>query len=202
MKQITKKQKISVAVIVVGALLVLGDVQLGNINRLELIDDPETTYDIAMVLGASVQGDEPSDALADRLQTGLEAYEHGKVKKILVTGDDGVFRRDEISVMHKYLSDLGVPEEDILVDPKGYRTYESCKNVKADYPNEKILVITQRFHIGRALFLCNRLGQDAYGRTADLRSYEKIYKFWGRDLLASYKAWWDVYILKPESPAK
>ncbi|MDQ7814722.1 MAG: YdcF family protein [Patescibacteria group bacterium] len=200
--KISERQKISIAVLVVGMFLVLTDVQLGNISKLEETNTPGVKYDIAMVLGASVQGDEPSDALEDRLEVGIKAYKNGEVQKILITGDDGNFRRDEISVMHDFLTEQGVSENDILVDPKGYRTYESCKNVKAEYPGKKILVITQRFHIGRALFLCNRLGADAYGRTADLSTYEKIYRFWGRDLLASYKAWWDVYIIKPESPAK
>ncbi len=200
--KITKRQKIFAAVLVVGMSLVLGDVQLGNLSKLEKAEDPSVKYDIAMVLGASVQGDEPSDALRDRLLVGLDAYKKGEVKKVLLTGDDGDFHRDEISVMHEFLTVHGVPESDILVDPKGYRTYESCKNAKNERPGEKILIITQRFHIGRSLFLCNRLGVDAYGRTADLSKYDKIYQFWGRDLLASYKAWWDIYILKPESPAK
>jgi len=180
--------------------LALADVQLRYLDR--IIDDPNRlpATEVTMVLGASVKNDgSPSDALADRLQTGLELYQIGKAKRILLTGDDGAFHADEIAVMRPYLIGLGVAPADITADGHGYRTYESCKNA-ARSGIKKLTIVTQRFHLSRALYLCNRMGIDSYGVAADKRSYENIAYFWLRDLASSLKAWWDINLIAPKPP--
>ncbi|MBI5654620.1 YdcF family protein [Candidatus Uhrbacteria bacterium] len=180
--------------------LALADVQFRYADR--IVEDIRSLpqADVTMVLGASVKNDgTPSDALADRLETGLEIYRHEKAKTILLTGDDGAYHTDEIAVMRPYLISLGVAAADIKEDGHGYRTYESCKNA-AQAGIKKMTVVTQRFHLGRSLYLCNRMGIDTYGIAADKRSYTDIIFFWTRDLAASLKAWWDVNIWAPNPP--
>ena len=157
----------------------------------------------AIVLGASVKRDgTPSPALLDRIQGGVDLYNAGKVDRILMTGDDGLFHIDEISVMKRAAMEAGVPEQDILTDGHGYRTYESCKRAIEIFSINRAVVVTQRFHLGRVLFLCNELGIDAVGLTADRQSYDRHYEFWFRDLLSSVKAFSDIYIFPPKPPVE
>ncbi len=180
--------------------IAVADVQFRYLDRViaDLARLPES--DATMVLGASVKSDgTPSDALADRLQTGLELYQQGKAKTILLTGDDGAYHADEIAVMRPYLVNLGVAAADIKEDGHGYRTYESCKNAAAS-GIRRLTVVTQRFHLSRALYLCNKMGIDTYGVAADKRSYKDIVFFWTRDLASSLKAWWDINVWPPKPP--
>lgn len=180
--------------------IAVADVQFRYLDRViaDLARLPES--DATMVLGASVKSDgTPSDALADRLQTGLELYQQGKAKTILLTGDDGAYHADEIAVMRPYLVNLGVAAADIKEDGHGYRTYESCKNAAAS-GIRRLTVVTQRFHLSRALYLCNKMGIETYGVAADKRSYKDIVFFWTRDLASSLKAWWDINVWPPKPP--
>lgn len=156
--------------------------------------------DAIMVLGASVKSDgTPSDALRDRLLTGVELYRANKAPVILITGDDGGFRANEITVMKRFLIEQDIPSSTVRIDGEGYRTYESCKRA-AEQGIHTMIVVTQRFHLARALYLCNKLGVDAYGAIADKQQYSRIVYFWTRDLLSSVKAWWDIHVIAPASP--
>jgi vancomycin permeability regulator SanA len=155
----------------------------------------------AIILGAALKPDGSlSDVLSDRVKTGVELYKSRSVRYLIMSGDDGKNNRDEVSVMAKAAREAGVPANAIIVDGKGYRTYESCKNAIQTYHVTKAVVVTQRFHLPRALFLCNELGIEAYGFAADKQTYTKISWFQFRDILASVKAFWDVFILQPKSP--
>lgn len=156
---------------------------------------------VAIILGASVKRDgTPSPALEDRIMSGVDLYKAKLVKKLLMTGDDGAFHIDEISVMKRVAIDAGVPESDILTDGHGYRTYESCKRAITEFGIQEAVVVTQRFHLGRALFLCNQLGMNAVGLVADKRAYDDSIEFWIRDLMSSVKAFYDIYVVPPKSP--
>ncbi len=158
---------------------------------------------IAMVLGASVKDDGTlSDALKDRILTGVELYQAGKVTQLLLTGDDGGLRRNEIVPMKQAAMEAGIPEKDIITDGQGYRTYESCKRAAQLYGIKKAIVVTQRFHLPRALYLCSRFGIEVQGIAADKQPYVRIMYFTMRDLLASAKAWWDINVYAPASPVK
>lgn len=158
---------------------------------------------VAIVLGASVKPDQtPSDALNDRILSAVDLYNRGVVKKLLMSGDDGRFHIDEISVMIDTAMEAGVPAKDILADGHGYRTYESCKRAIEKYQITNAVIVTQRFHLARALFLCNQLGIDAVGYVADRQTYERNTYFWLRDLASSAKAFWDVYADGPLPPVE
>lgn len=158
-------------------------------------------HSTAIILGASVlRNGDPSDALRDRILSGVDLYKAGLVDKLLMSGDDGEYHVNEIDTMKTTAVEAGVPEEDILSDGRGYRTYESCKRAIEVLGVSDAVVVTQRFHLGRALFLCNELGIDAVGYVADRQTYVRNEYFWLRDLAASVKAFSDVYLLPPEPP--
>lgn len=147
----------------------------------------------AIILGASVKDDgTPSDALRDRLIVGVQLYQEQKVEKLLVTGDDGGYHHNEVDAMKQFLLDHNVPENAITVDGKGFRTYESCKRAHDEFHIDHAIVVTQRFHMARALYLCDALGVESEGLTADLETYVKSTYFWAREMAASVLAFWDI----------
>lgn len=193
---------IAFGAIAIALLAMLADVQLRYVSKIhDAANISQISHDdAAIVLGASVNRDgTPSDALRDRLNEGIALYDAKVVDRIFVTGDDGEYHANEIDVMKPYLLSHGIPEDKLVIDGRGFRTYESCKHA-AEAGIKTAIVVTQRFHMGRALYLCNRLGVHAAGVTSNLSSYDKNAIFWGRDLLASIKAWWDVNVIAPKSP--
>lgn len=157
----------------------------------------------AIILGAALKPDGSlSDVLSDRVKTGVELYKSRSVPYLIMSGDDGKNHRDEVTAMAKAAQAAGVPAKAIIIDGKGYRTYESCKNAIQTYHLTKAIVVTQRFHLPRALFLCNELGIETYGFAADKQTYASIGWFRFRDQLASVKAFWDIFIHTPKSPVK
>ncbi|KAA0206593.1 hypothetical protein EDM68_01825 [Candidatus Uhrbacteria bacterium] len=188
------------ALLIVGAIGYVQFVEAGSIvnQRGDL-----RPVEYAIVLGASVKQDgTPSDALEDRVMEAVDAYKDGKVRTLLMTGDDGAFHINEVETMARVAHEAGVPAGDIVVDGHGYRTYESCKRAAQVYGITEAVVVTQRFHLSRALFLCDSFGIDVQGLAADRRTYRRIGFFLGRDLLASFKAFWDVYMWQPKSPVE
>lgn len=201
-----KLVKISIATFVIACLAILSiisSVQLRYIKKLYPNIHAIEPAPYAIILGASVQKNgNPSDALRDRLLVGQALYEQKIVPKLLVTGDDGLYHIDETKVMRAFLEENGVPPNDIIEDGHGYRTYESCKRAVQEYGIKRAIIVTQRFHIGRALYLCNQLGLDAWGISSDLTAYVRIVYFTARDMAASLEAWWDVNIKAPKSPVQ
>ena len=183
------------------ALAIL-DVQTKYVDRIlpgSRIQQAQST-DAILVLGASVLNTgEPSDALRDRLLTAIDLIHAKKAPVILISGDDGGFHQNEITVMSNFLFSQGIATSTVRIDGEGYRTYESCKNTVSQGIHSAIIV-TQRFHLARALYICNELGIESQGVIADRQSYRRILFFWSRDILASVKAWFDVNVYVPASP--
>ncbi len=190
----------AIAVFVTG---VISYVQLAYVTDIVTSGADLRPVEYGIVLGASVKQDgTPSDALYDRVMEAVEAYKAGKVKKLIMTGDDGGFHADEVETMAELAIESGVTSTDVIVDGLGYRTYESCKRAATIYGVKEAVVITQRFHLGRALFLCHSFGIDTQGLPADKRPYQRILFFISRDLASSFKAWMDVYLWPPKSPVE
>lgn len=178
-------------------------VQLKYADRIKTSLDETPNRPVAIVLGASVKKDgTPSAALEDRILTAVDLYKAGKVDSLLMTGDDGRFHINEIQTMVRVAREAGVPDSVIRTDGHGYRTYESCKRAHDVFGVTEAVVVTQRFHLGRALYLCNRLGVDAVGLAADRRTYDLAASFWLRDLAASVKAFVDVNLVAPKPPVQ
>lgn len=195
--------KASAAVVGIGTFFIVGVIFYVRFAYRSSIFEAQKvpSKPVIMVLGASLKSDgQPSDALLDRLQVGMDLYREGKGSLILVTGDDGKMRSDEIKAMRKYVLDNGIPESALKSDGQGYRTYESCTRAKTEFGIDKAIVVTQEFHLPRALYLCNKLGVESIGVPADLRSYKEIARFTVRDWLASFKAWIDINLWTPKPP--
>ncbi|MBP7134568.1 YdcF family protein [Patescibacteria group bacterium] len=177
-------------------------VQLRPLRSIDWSLRQESSTEAYIVLGASILSPTtPSDALSDRLKTAASLY-RSKPAKVIVTGDDGQYRSNEVAVMKQELLRQGVMSEDLLTDGHGYRTYESCKNAATVYGIRRAVIITQRFHLARALTLCRAFGIDAVGVIADRQPYIKISQFTIRELFASVKAVIDLYFLPPPPPVR
>lgn len=138
-----------------------------------------------------------SDALADRMETAISLYQSGKVKRLLLTGDNRFADYNEPAVMARYAERRGVPREALVLDYAGRRTYDSCYRARAIFGLEHAVLVTQAFHLPRALYTCDRLGLEVVGIVADQHQY--VYGNWYRlrEVLALARAWSDVNLLKP-----
>ena len=153
----------------------------------------------AIVFGAGYwPGYGLSTILEDRVVTAVELYRYGRVKKLLMTGDNRMLDYNEPAVMHARAIELGVPEEDIVLDYAGRRTYDSCYRAKAIFQLDDAILVTQAYHLDRALLTANGLGLEAIGVAADRHAYVHIRRYWWRELAATTVAWWQVYVSRPE----
>lgn len=123
--------------------------------------------DCIMVLGCGLRVDgTPTKMLADRLDKGIELYQAGVAEKLLMSGDHGRLDYDEVNQMKQYAIDKGVPSEDIFMDHAGFSTYESMYRAKEIFQVSKMAVVTQNYHLNRAVYIGIRLGIDTYGVSA------------------------------------
>ena len=154
-------------------------------------------YDCILVLGCGVNGSTPSYMLEDRLLQGIELYKNGASGKLLMSGDHGRKNYDEVNVMKDFATDRGIASEDVFMDHAGFSTYESMYRAKEIFKAEKILIVTQNYHLYRAIFDARALGLDAYGVASDPRSYSgQLYRDI-REILARNKDF-AYSIIKPE----
>lgn len=152
----------------------------------------------AIVFGAGVGRDgKPSPVLRDRVATAAQLYFSGKVEKLLMSGDNRRLDYNEPAAMSAYAISLGVPEEAIVLDFAGRRTYDTCYRARQIFGLEDVILVTQAFHQPRALYTCNRLGVKAVGVPADLGSYQAEWIWRIRELPATMQALLDVHITHP-----
>jgi SanA protein len=134
---------------------------------------------VAIVFGAGLtRTGEPSPVLQDRVKTAAQLYFSGKVKKLLMSGDNRFIYHNEPGSMKEFALELGVPEADIVLDYAGRRTYDTCYRARAIFGVQQAILVTQRFHLPRALLLCNGMGINASGVPADLRTYARNSSFY------------------------
>jgi SanA protein len=153
---------------------------------------------VAIVFGAGYwPSGRLSDALADRMDTAIALYEAGKVGKLLLTGDNRFADYNEPARMADYAEARGVPPEHLVLDYAGRRTYDSCYRAGAIFGVERAVLVTQAFHLPRALFTCERLGLDAVGVVADRHRYRYGEWYRLREVFALSRAWFDVNLLRP-----
>lgn len=154
--------------------------------------------DCILILGAGVWGDRPSPMLEDRLLKGKELYDDGISNKIVVSGDHGKKDYDEVNVMKQYLIDNGVPSEDIFMDHAGFSTYDSIYRVKEIFGAKKVIIVTQKYHLYRAIYISNELGLEGYGVYANPRKYMGRVNREIREVIARNKDFLKT-IIKPKS---
>lgn len=151
--------------------------------------------DLVVVPAARVHaGGRPSIALCDRLDRAIELYREGKARRILVSGNDGPSANREPTVMRAYLEARGVPREDVLFDPSGFDTYSAMWRARHAFGADHVIVVTQSFHLGRAVFLARAVGLNAEGARSDQHAYRGLAKDHVREVAARVKAALDVAI--------
>lgn len=144
--------------------------------------------DAILVLGAYVYPDgQVSPILGDRLETALEIYHGKKSPAIIVSGDHGRVQYDEVNAMKRYLMDRDVPDDRIFMDHAGFNTYESIFRAKAVFQVRKLTIVTQEYHLSRAVYIARKLGLEAYGVAADKRRYAGMGKYEAREIMARNK---------------
>ncbi|SCG82774.1 putative protein ygjQ [Proteiniborus sp. DW1] len=168
-------------------------------DKIITVDDASTLdADCILVLGAGVWGNNrPSPMLEDRLLQGIELYEKGASDRLLMSGDHGRKEYDEVNVMKGFAIDRGIPSEHIFMDHAGFSTYESLYRSRDIFKANKIIIVTQKYHMYRALYIAEKLGIEAYGVTSDPRQYVGQESRELREILARVKDFVNC-ILKPE----
>ena len=180
MKKIFKYILIVLIVIMLVPVIINFYIILSTKNRIVSRDSKLLTdIDYIVILGAGIRRGKPSPMLEDRLKTGISLYNKDISNKILITGDHMNDDYDEVTVMKNYLLEHGIPEEDIITDNYGISTYDSIYRVKNVYKSNKVVIVSQRYHLYRALFLSDNLDLESYGVEANLRYY---YGQWYREI--------------------
>jgi len=155
---------------------------------------------VAVVFGAGLRRDgTPTPILRDRVETAATLYFSGKVEKILLSGDNRFEDYNEPEAMRQYALSLGVPGDALALDYAGRRTYDTCYRARAIFGVKSALLVTQKFHLPRALFICNALGVKAVGVQANNRQYwNRSLLIWNfREQLATLGAFFDVFVATP-----
>ena len=201
-KKIKKIIIIFLMLIITEAIIVLGInayVKGSTKNQIIRNNDYSNLQDIdcIIVLGAGVWGENPSPMLEDRLLEGIKLYENKVAPKIIMTGDHGREEYDEVNVMKKFAMDKGVPSGDIFMDHAGFSTYESLYRAKEIFEADKVVIVTQEYHLYRALHIANEFGIEAYGVASDPRQYVGAAYREIREILARNKDFVQC-IFKPE----
>ena len=168
-------------------------------NKIHQKDDAPSER-VAVVFGAGLRRDgTPTPILRDRVETAADLYFSGKVEKLLMSGDNRFLEYNEPGSMRDYAISLGVPPDVIVLDYAGRRTYDTCYRAKAIFELQNVILVTQKFHLPRALFICNALGIQATGVEANNRKYWRgsllVWNF--REQLATVGAFWDVFVNTP-----
>ena len=153
--------------------------------------------DCIIVLGCRVNGETPSPMLSDRLIRGVELYDMNAAPKLLMSGDHGRVSYDEVNAMKQFAIDRGVPSEDVFMDHAGFSTYETMYRAKEVFAAKRVIIVTQKYHLYRAVYIAEQLGLEAYGVDSDLQSYIKQPYYNAREILARDKDFVKV-IFKPK----
>lgn len=194
-----RKRFLIVILAIVAGLALIGvtsiaiiNVCVKNIASKNMITQSEADelkdVDCILVLGCLVKNDgNPSDMLADRIKRGIALYEQGSAPKIIMSGDHGTKEYDEVNTMKQIAIDSGIPSSDIFMDHAGFSTYESLYRAKEIFGADKIIIVTQEYHLYRALYIADKLGIEAYGVSSDYREYSGQLKRDVREILARCK---------------
>lgn len=188
---------IALVLLIVGINLYMVLKEKSRVLSVDEVSDIQA--DCILVLGAGIREDgSPTWMLEDRIKIGDWLYQQGCASKIIMSGDHGREEHDEVNTMKNYAVAEGVPSEDIFMDHAGFETYDSLYRAKEIFGAEKIMIVTQEYHLYRALYIADMLGLEAYGVPSDLRFYSKKMAYWKfREYLARVKSFGKC-IYKPE----
>lgn len=206
-----KKKKVTVKTVLLAmvGLAIVGIIILFGINayvksvakdHIISTEEAETIEDAdcILVLGCQVKSDgSPSKMLNARLETGIELYNLGAAPKLLMSGDHGTEEYNEVETMKQLAIEAGVPSSDVFMDHAGFSTYESIYRAKEVFEADKIIIVTQEYHLYRALYIADKLGVEAYGVASGGDHYSGQYVRDAREVLARVKDF-ATAMLRPE----
>ena len=152
---------------------------------------------VAIIFGAKVSSNGPSHILSDRLDAGIRLYKLGKVGKLLLSGDHGRQEYDEVNAMREYALERGVRTEDLFLDHAGFRTYATLYRARDVFGVTSAVLVTNEFHLPRAIYTGKEFGLDVVGLTSDARSYRSWFRNDCREFLARTLAWAQVNVIRP-----
>ena len=189
-----------IAVSLVGALGIMRSVQKKGEKNIVSVDKLPKDVDAIIVLGAGVKDDgEPSDILVDRLKTSIETCNSGVSGKLLLSGDHGRDGYNEVKAMKSFIKEnMEIDDKNIFMDHAGFSTYDSIYRAKEIFKVDKAIIITNEYHLPRALYLAEKMGIEAYGLPSDIRNYLNIDSYRNREKAAQLKDFIYVNILKPD----
>jgi len=189
--------KIILSMIIITVIINLYIILSTKKRILDIKDISTSDMDCILILGAGIKNNYPSPMLEDRLLTGIELYQKGIAPKILVSGDHEDKYYDEVNVMKNYLIDKGIPSEDIFMDHAGLSTYDSIYRARKIFKANKVIVVTQKYHLYRSLYIANILDIESYGVKANKREYHGQIKRDIREYAARIKDFFKCFI-KPD----
>jgi len=193
-----KKSKKKITIIVLVILFALGllvtlsiDYYVKSVTKDNILSLSEIEglgeYEGILILGAGLIGDKPSPMLKERLDRGIELYKNGVSDVIIMSGDHTRENHDEVNVMKNYAIEMGVDSDDVFMDHAGISTYDSVYRVKELFNLDKIAIVTQGYHLYRALYIAKELGIEAVGVDAKVKTYSNQLKRDIREILARDK---------------
>ena len=199
MKNVIKYITIIIAVVIVIILIINFFVKQST--KKQIIKNSEIKkledIDCIIVLGAGIWENKPSPMLEDRLLEAISLYKNNVSDKIIMSGDHGKEDYDEVNVMKNFAIEKGIPSENIFMDHAGFSSYESIYRAKEIFKAKKIVIVTQKYHLYRSLYIANKLGLEAYGVASDPRQYVGAFYRKLREILARNKDFIKC-IFKPE----
>ena len=204
-----KKRKINrmIKIMIIGIIILMIaifslNIYVVNNTKNEIVKEENVSniegVDCILILGAGIWGDKPSPMLEDRLKEGITLYKQGTTKKIIMSGDHSREDYDEVKIMKEYAESEGVPSEDIFMDHAGFSSYDSVYRAKEIFGVQKMIIVTQKYHLYRSLYIAKKLGIEAYGIESNLRTYPGQVFREIREILARDKDYFKC-IMKPEA---
>lgn len=204
-----KKRKINrmIKIMIIGIIILMIaifslNIYVVNNTKNEIVKEENVSnidgVDCILILGAGIWGDKPSPMLEDRLKEGITLYKKGTTKKIIMSGDHSREDYDEVKIMKEYAESEGVPSEDIFMDHAGFSSYDSVYRAKEIFGVQNMIIVTQKYHLYRSLYIAKKLGIEAYGIESNLRTYPGQVFREIREILARDKDYFKC-IMKPEA---
>lgn len=202
-------KKLRIGILIILALILVGTGVVLSLNLYvkntagKNFLSPEQAYalkdvDCIIVLGCKVHSNgSPSGMLNDRLTRGVDLYQNNAAPKLLMSGDHGQTEYDEVNTMKQFAMDAGIPSEDIFMDHAGFSTYETIYRAKEIFGADKVIIVTQEYHLYRAVYIAQALGMEAYGVNADYHTYAGQLSRDLREILARCKDF-ATTVFKPE----
>ncbi len=193
--------KLLIVLFIISLILLFGiNYYVKTTTKNKIINDISNIpqVDCILILGAGIDGDKPSLMLEDRLNAGIKLYDNNVSKKIVMSGDHGRKEHDEVNIMKNYAMELDIPSSDIFMDHAGFSTYESMYRLKHVFGAKSVVIVTQKYHLYRSIYIAKSLGLEAYGYAAeDIKYYGDTYREL-REILARDKDFFKS-IFKPKS---